>query len=55
MEATEKDAIDLERVVHDPDYRRRVIEQLKALAAQRPAPPAPRPKASRPKSVPPVR
>jgi hypothetical protein len=33
-----KDAIDLERVVRDPEYRRAVIEQLKAVARQGDAP-----------------
>lgn len=29
----DKDTIDLDRVVHDPEYRRLVIERLKARAA----------------------
>lgn len=29
----DNDRIDLDRVIHDPEYRRFVIEQLKAKAA----------------------
>ncbi len=32
------DTIDLDRVIVDPAYRRRVIERLRAEAARRPAP-----------------
>lgn len=32
-----QDEIDLDRVIVDPIYRRRVIEQLRAEAARRPA------------------
>jgi hypothetical protein len=31
------DGIDLDRVIVDPDYRRRVIDRLRAEAATRPA------------------
>jgi hypothetical protein len=46
------DGIDLDRVVVDPLYRRRVIERLRAEAARRPAPlirtePGPAPHAAR--------
>jgi hypothetical protein len=33
------DGIDLDRVIVDPDYRRRVIEKLRAEAATPPPPP----------------
>ena len=42
----DKDTIDLDRVVHDPEYRRFVIERLKAQAA----PDAAAPTESRPAS-----
>ena len=35
----DKDTIDLDRVVHDPEYRRLVIEWLKAQAAAEAAAP----------------
>ena len=35
----DKDTIDLDRVVHDPEYRRLVIERLKAQAAAEAAAP----------------
>jgi hypothetical protein len=39
------DGIDLDRVIVDPDYRRRVIEKLRAEAATHPAPEKPEPAA----------
>ena len=35
------DGIDMDRVIVDPDYRRRVIAHLRAEAALRPIPPRP--------------
>jgi hypothetical protein len=40
------DGIDLDRVIVDPDYRRRVIEKLRAEAAPLPPPEKPAPAAA---------
>jgi hypothetical protein len=37
------DGIDLDRVIVDPDYRRRVIDRLRAEAETRPSRPEPQP------------
>ena len=41
------DGIDLDRVIVDPDYRRRVMARLRAEAALRPQPQDPAPAAAR--------
>jgi hypothetical protein len=43
--ARRSDGIDLDRVIVDPDYRRRVIDQLRAEAALRLSPEKPAPAA----------